>query len=34
MIKTDQTQFWEGEFGKEYTDRNSRDNADWDNYYT
>jgi len=34
MIKTEQTQFWEGEFGKEYTDRNSRDNADWDNYYT
>lgn len=28
-----QEQFWSGDFGKEYTDRNSRNQADWDNFY-
>jgi pseudaminic acid biosynthesis-associated methylase len=32
-MKTKQEQFWGGEFGKEYTDRNSRDSADWDKFY-
>lgn len=32
-IKTEQEQFWSGEFGKEYTDRNSRDPKEWDNFY-
>ncbi len=26
--------FWSGEFGKDYTDRNSRDQATWDKFYT
>jgi pseudaminic acid biosynthesis-associated methylase len=32
-MKTKQENFWGGEFGKEYTDRNSRDSADWDKFY-
>lgn len=33
-MKTKQTDFWQGDFGKEYTDRNSRNNEDWDKFYT
>jgi pseudaminic acid biosynthesis-associated methylase len=33
MIQTEQEKFWSGEFGKEYTDRNSRDPQIWDNFY-
>jgi pseudaminic acid biosynthesis-associated methylase len=32
-MSTKQEQFWGGEFGKEYTDRNSRDSKEWDNFY-
>lgn len=32
-MKTQQTEFWSGNFGKEYTDRNSRDNQEWDKFY-
>lgn len=32
-MKTEQTNFWEGEFGKEYTDRNTFDQAGLNNYY-
>ncbi len=32
-MKTKQTSFWEGDFGKEYTDRNSRDAELWDSFY-
>ncbi|ABG60012.1 pseudaminic acid biosynthesis-associated methylase [Cytophaga hutchinsonii] len=32
-MKTKQEQFWGGEFGKEYTDRNSRESAEWDKFY-
>lgn len=31
--KNSQENFWSGNFGKEYTDRNSRDKADWDKFY-
>ncbi len=34
MIKTAQTEFWKGEFGQEYTDRNSHSIEDWDAFYT
>ncbi|ALD21133.1 pseudaminic acid biosynthesis-associated methylase [Hymenobacter sp. DG25A] len=30
---TTQENFWSGEFGREYTDRNSRPLADWDEFY-
>jgi pseudaminic acid biosynthesis-associated methylase len=33
MQKTEQEKFWSGEFGKEYTDRNSRDPKVWDKFY-
>lgn len=33
MIKTEQIDFWKGNFGKEYTDRNSHSNDEWDNFY-
>ncbi len=33
MQKTEQEEFWSGEFGKEYTDRNSRDPKVWDKFY-
>ncbi|MCW3077114.1 MAG: hypothetical protein JWO32_1723 [Bacteroidetes bacterium] len=32
-MKTEQTNFWEGEFGKEYTDRNSFTKEGLNNYY-
>ena len=32
-METQQTKFWSGEFGKEYTDRNSRDPKIWDKFY-
>lgn len=33
-MNTDQIQFWQSDFGKEYTDRNSYQSAeDWDNFY-
>jgi len=33
-MNTDQMQFWESDFGKEYTDRNSYQSAeDWDDFY-
>jgi pseudaminic acid biosynthesis-associated methylase len=32
-IETEQTAFWSGDFGKEYTDRNSRKPEDWDQFY-
>lgn len=28
-----QEQFWSGNFGKEYTDRNSREQSEWDKFY-
>ena len=33
-METQQMKFWSGEFGKDYTDRNSRDQATWDKFYT
>jgi pseudaminic acid biosynthesis-associated methylase len=33
MKHTEQEEFWAGEFGKEYTDRNSRDPKVWDQFY-
>jgi pseudaminic acid biosynthesis-associated methylase len=33
MIKTEQIDFWKSDFGKEYTDRNSYSNEDWDAFY-
>jgi pseudaminic acid biosynthesis-associated methylase len=32
-METSQIKFWSGDFGKEYTDRNSRSQAEWDNFY-
>ncbi|HRJ36776.1 MAG TPA: hypothetical protein PK610_12355, partial [Flavobacteriales bacterium] len=32
-MKTKQTDFWSGEFGKEYTDRNSYSDESWDDFY-
>ena len=32
-IKNTQENFWSSDFGKEYTDRNSRDTKDWDTFY-
>ena len=32
-MKTEQTNFWESEFGKEYTDRNTYTNEGLNNYY-
>ena len=32
-IKNTQEDFWSSDFGKEYTDRNSRDTKDWDTFY-
>lgn len=32
-MKTKQIEFWDGNFGKEYTDRNSFDQKEWDNFY-
>ena len=32
-MKTEQTNFWEGEFGKEYTDRNTFNHDGLNNYY-
>ena len=32
-IKNTQEIFWSSDFGKEYTDRNSRDKKDWDTFY-
>jgi pseudaminic acid biosynthesis-associated methylase len=32
-METKQVDFWSGEFGKEYTDRNSRSNEEWDEFY-
>jgi pseudaminic acid biosynthesis-associated methylase len=34
MIKNEQEKFWSGDFGKSYTDRNSRHNAELDSTYT
>lgn len=33
-MQTKQTEFWKGDFGKEYTDRNSLSAAEWDAFYT
>lgn len=33
MSKTKQAEFWEGDFGKEYTDRNSRNPEEWEQFY-
>ncbi|MEO5883663.1 MAG: pseudaminic acid biosynthesis-associated methylase [Caldimonas sp.] len=33
MPNTQQEDFWSGEFGKEYTDRNSRPIAEWNDFY-
>ncbi len=30
---TEQEQFWAGDFGQQYTDRNTRDRAEWDAFY-
>jgi pseudaminic acid biosynthesis-associated methylase len=32
-METQQVKFWSGDFGKEYTDRNSRSQSDWDQFY-
>lgn len=32
-MQTQQTDFWKGTFGKEYTDRNSKSAEEWDNFY-
>ncbi len=32
-MQTKQEQFWSGEFGKDYTDRNSRNPEEWDKFY-
>ena len=32
-IKNSQENFWSSDFGKEYTDRNSRNKQDWDKFY-
>ena len=32
-MKTDQVDFWEGDFGREYTDRNFFTREGWDAYY-
>ena len=32
-MKTKQTEFWSGDFGKEYTQRNFFSPGDWDDYY-
>ncbi len=32
-MKTKQEHFWSGEFGKDYTDRNSRKPEEWDQFY-
>jgi pseudaminic acid biosynthesis-associated methylase len=32
-METQQTKFWSGDFGKEYTDRNSRKQTEWDQFY-
>jgi pseudaminic acid biosynthesis-associated methylase len=32
-MKTQQTEFWESEFGKEYTDRNTFTPEDWNKWY-
>jgi pseudaminic acid biosynthesis-associated methylase len=32
-METSQIKFWKGEFGKDYTDRNSYDLQSWDNFY-
>ncbi|MES2140618.1 MAG: pseudaminic acid biosynthesis-associated methylase [Bacteroidota bacterium] len=32
-MQTQQIDFWKGNFGKEYTDRNSYSIEDWDNFY-
>jgi len=33
MKKTDQMDFWQGQFGKEYNTRNSFSQAEWDEFY-
>ncbi|UFH56403.1 pseudaminic acid biosynthesis-associated methylase [Spirosoma sp. KNUC1025] len=33
MKQTEQETFWSGEFGQQYTDRNTRDREEWDNFY-
>lgn len=33
MQQTEQETFWSGEFGQQYTDRNTRDREEWDNFY-
>jgi pseudaminic acid biosynthesis-associated methylase len=32
-METQQIKFWSGDFGKEYTDRNSRSQEEWDKFY-
>ena len=32
-VKSKQSEFWKSDFGREYTDRNSRDDKDWDEFY-
>ncbi len=32
-METNQTKFWKGDFGTEYTNRNSRTQEEWDQYY-
>lgn len=33
MTNTQQEQLWAGEFGQQYTDRNTRDRQEWDDFY-
>lgn len=32
-MDTEQIKLWAGDFGKDYTDRNTRTQAEWDNFY-
>ena len=32
-MKTEQIKFWEGDFGKEYTDRNTFTAEEWNKWY-
>ena len=33
-MKTKQAEFWSGDFGKEYTDRNTFSSEEWDAFYS
>lgn len=33
MYSTEQQEFWKGEFGRSYTDRNTREHEAWNDFY-